>query len=275
MDLSKLSIDFVNGYQGKQLRDGNTQKNKILPYMTIVYPYKGGFQVGLGDDPLSDLAAGDGCFMTAPGARHTIVHRIFPGEQEMIPRWMLFTVKYDHVLDVTAWFSPPLLVTGAQAQPFRDAIDELNEIRVGLQEGTLDPNACAFRKLRVAGQVLENLLQVCRFRPVLPELERIYPAIALVNNHFQERLTVERMAAECAMSSATFYRVFRQTTGKTPMQYMDEYRLKQVARILLLEDQTLSMIAQRCGFCDEFHLSRNFKRFYGMSPRQYKQRGIV
>ena len=275
MDLSKLSIDFIEGYQVLRREDGLTQKDKSLPYMTIVYPYRGYFQVALGDEPLSELPNGSGCFMTAPGARHTIVHRIYPGEEEMIPRWLRLSVSYDHVLDVTAWFDPPLLVTGERAVPFRAAIDELNEIRLGLQDGTLDPNVCVFRRLRIAGQVLENLLQLCDFHPTLPELERIYPAIVLVNDHFQEHLTVEQMAVECAMSSATFYRVFRQTVKKTPMQYLDEYRLKQAARILLLEDQALSQIAQRCGFCDEFHLSRNFKRLYGMSPRQYKQRTIL
>ena len=193
----------------------------------------------------------------------------------MVPRWMRLSVSYDHVLDVTSWFDPPLLVTGEQAEPFRAAIDELNEIRLGLQDGNLDPNTCAFRRLRIAGQVLENLLQLCDFHPALLELERIYPAIVLAKDHYGTHLSVEQMAAECAMSSATFYRVFRQIVGKTPMQYLDEYRLKQAARILLLEDQTLSQIAHRCGFCDEFHLSRNFKRVYGISPRQYKQRGIL
>ena len=275
MDLSKLSIDFINGYQGSQREDGNTQRHKILPYMTIVYPYRGYFQVALGDDPLSDLAAGDGCFMTAPGVRHTIVHRIFPGEEKMIARWMLFTVKYDHVLDVTAWFNPPLLVTGERAAPFRTAIDELYGIHQGLKNGTADPHVCTFQRMRIAGTVLENLMGICDFRPAWQTLERVYPAIVLVNDQFQEHLTVEQMAAKCAISSATFYRLFRQIVGKTPMQYLDEYRLKQAARILLLEDQTLSQTAQRCGYCDEFHLSRNFKRFYGMSPRQYKQRGIL
>lgn len=275
MDLSKLSIDFIEGYQVLRRKDGLTQKDKSLPYMTIVYPYRGYFQVALEDDPLSELPNGGGCFVTAPGVRHTIVHRIYPGEEEMIPRWLRLSVSYDHVLDVTAWFDPPLLVTGERAEPFRKAIDELNEICIGLQNGILDPNVCAFRRLRIAGLVLENLLEICPFRPAQLELERIYPAIVLVKDHYDTHLSVEQMAAECAMSSATFYRVFRQTVKKTPMQYLDEYRLKQAARILLLEDQTLSRIAQRCGFCDEFHLSRNFKRFYGISPRQYKQRSIL
>lgn len=269
MDLSKLSIQYIDGYESVVTEEGMTQKDKILPYMTIVYPYQGYYEVCLEDDPFSCLRRGEGCYMTAPGARHTIVHRINPGEDRMMPRWLRFSVMYDHVLDVTGWFSLPFLVTGPKAKPFMEAVDELILLR---QE---EEHIQKFRKLRIAATLLENLLLLCPFEPAALELERIYPAILKVKDCYSSTITVEQLADACAMSPATFYRLFRQTVHKTPMQYLEEYRLKQAAQGLLFEKKTLAQIAEECGYYDEFHLSRNFKKHYGTSPREYKKRTIL
>lgn len=266
MDLSKLKVKYVDGYEALIREDRKTQKDKILPYMTVVYPYKGYYEVKLEDDPLSTLEHGQGCYLTAPGVRHTIVHRISPGQTEMKPRWLRLSVVYDDVLDVTGWFTPPLLVTGEQAKPFIRAVDELVEIG---KNGSSPENA--FRKLRIAAQLLEALLQVSPFQPAELEQERIYPAILLVKDQYGGQITVEQMAERCAMAPSTFFREFRRTIQMTPMQYLQNYRLQQATQ-LLLEKHTLARIAERCGFYDEFHLSRNFKRRYGVSPREYKKR---
>lgn len=269
MDLGKLSIQYIDGYEGTVTEDGMAQKNKIMPCMTIVYPYQGYYQVCLGDDPLVTLPHGAGCYMTAPGARHTIIHRICPGEDCMKPRWLQFSVMYDHVMDVTGWFAPPLLVTGEQAKPFIEAVDALILLRKEQE------HIQKFRKLRIAATLLENLLNICPFTPAALELERIYPAILKVKDCYSGPITVEHLAKTCAMSPATFYRLFKQTVHKTPMQYLDEYRLNQAAQRLLLEKKTLAQIAEECGYYDEFHLSRNFKKYYGVSPKEYKKRTIL
>ena len=269
MDLSKLSIEFIDGHERTVYKDGLTQKDKILPYMTVVYPHRGYYQVCLGDAPLSELPYGAGCYVTAPGARHTIVHRIQEGDDRMVPRWLRFSVMYDHVLDVTGWFTPPLLITGEKAAPFIQAVDELLRLK------KLPDHVQNFRKLRIAGPLLEALLTVCECKPVALELERIYPAILRIKDGFSQPLTAQDLADACAMSQATFYRLFRQTVGMTPMQYLEDYRLKRVAQLLLSETDTLALIAEKCGYWDEFHLSRNFKRHYGMSPREYKKRTIL
>ena len=269
MDLNKLSIKFLTGFQSNVYHDGETQKDKILPFMTIVYPYRGYYEVCLGDDPLSCLPHGAGCYITAPGARQTIVHRLSAGEDFMSPRWIKFSVMYDGILDVTDWFAPPLLVTGPQAEPFIRSADELLEIK------QLPNHVQNFRKLRIAGQLLEALLAICPCNPVSLELERIYPAILLVKDRFAQTITVQQLADACAMSPATFYRLFRQIVNKTPMQYLEDYRLTQAAQLLLSDTDTLAVIAEKCGYWDEFHLSRNFKKHYGISPREYKKQAIL
>lgn len=101
--------------------------------------------------------------------------------------------------------------------------------------------------------------------------ERIYPAIQMIKEGYGGNLTVAQLAERCAMSPSSLHRAFKQTICMTPMQYLQEYRLKQVSQKLLTGKQTLAQIAEQCGFCDEFHLSRNFKKQYAMSPREYRK----
>lgn len=274
MELSKLSVDFIEGYEGHQWQDGYTQKDKTLPYLTVVYPRQGYFEVALEDDEYVTLSPNEGCFITAPDVRHTIVHRIDPTQEQLCDRWLMLSVSYDHAADVTGWFEPPLLVKGEQGDAFCRVIDELYELCCARRDGRVDEHGYTFQRLRLAGTVLELLLDVCRFHPRPLEQERLYPAIVKIRNEYGRGLTVDELAAACNMSGPTFHRLFRQTMNKTPLQYLNEYRLRQAERLWLSTDRPLAAIAALCGFYDEFHLSRNFKALYGLSPREYKRQTL-
>lgn len=266
MDLSKLSIPFIKGYDGRRpLPDGYLQRDKLMPYFSVVYPLEGYYELSVEDGPLRTVPP-DGCFLVPPGVRHTLLHRSDTGQ--LRDRWLFFSVMYRDVLDVTAWFQPPLFLTGQAAAPFRAAVDSL----LTLSE---DPHRAAFQKLRIAGQLLEALWEVSEFQPAGQRLGPVLPAIALIGEGYARHLTVEDMAKACGMSVSAFHRTFRESVQKTPMQYLNDHRLRQAAGLMLQEPLTLSEIAARCGFCDEFHLSNSFKRSYGVSPRQYRTNPLL
>lgn len=275
MELGKLSVEYIDGFVGIPKADGFVQKDKVLPYITIVYPESGYYDIQVEDGPFQRLEERSGCYITTPFQRHTIVHRCAPGKEFMQPLWLRLSVLYDGALDVTGWFQPPLFVTGQAAQPLIGAIRELCQLSAPqatysrlYTDTTWDR---AFRKTRIAGQVLEGLLAVSDFQPMELRMEQLWPAFSLIRTGFAQNLTVQQLATSCCMSVSAFYRAFARFTDKTPMQYLNEYRLKQAAQLLIHESMTLAAIAARCGFFDEFHLSRNFKRHYGLSPSQYRK----
>ena len=83
----------------------------------------------------------------------------------------------------------------------------------------------------------------------------------------------KEMAQRLYISTKTLRAGFRRMYGKTFYQYQLDYKLSKVCSYLTNDaDATLSEIAGNLGFCDEFHLSKLFKKKYGISPNQYRKR---
>ena len=94
-----------------------------------------------------------------------------------------------------------------------------------------------------------------------------------MQRHFREPLTLERISAAGHVGERECLRCFKKTIGESPIQYLMKYRLMQSAHMLHTE-QTMSVteIAQACGFETAGYYSRQFKRFYQCTPREYRNR---
>lgn len=96
------------------------------------------------------------------------------------------------------------------------------------------------------------------------------PAIAWIKAHFQESLTVSEAAKLTGYSPAHFMRIFRQETGLTFLQFLNDYRLSAAGYYLKETDDPIGKIATECGFDNFSYFIRSFRKKYGVSPRQYR-----
>lgn len=81
------------------------------------------------------------------------------------------------------------------------------------------------------------------------------------------------LAGEAALSEYHFSRMFRQSTGLPPHQYVMEKRMAKAAELLRYQGIPLTDIAVCCGFNSLSHFSHRFRRWSGMSPSAYRQSG--
>ncbi|MEL7258687.1 MAG: helix-turn-helix transcriptional regulator, partial [Pseudomonadota bacterium] len=81
---------------------------------------------------------------------------------------------------------------------------------------------------------------------------------------------VEELAREAGMSPSHFSRVFKETLGSTPMQYVLAYRIEQAIKMMEDANRPLGNIALDCGFADQAHFSRSFKQVTGQTPRAFR-----
>ena len=96
------------------------------------------------------------------------------------------------------------------------------------------------------------------------------PALAHMRAHFHHEITNRHLASISNMSLRAFERQFRAAFHLTPQKFLRKLRLRIAARALMSTDESLSEIALNCGFADQSHFSREFRRQFGRTPRNYR-----
>ena len=92
-----------------------------------------------------------------------------------------------------------------------------------------------------------------------------------VENNFGKEINIDTMAMEAGLSNSHFSRLFKQTIGQTPYQFVMSYRVEQAKKMLKESDSAMIDIALLCGFSDQAHFSRVFKQITGQSPKQWRK----
>ena len=93
-------------------------------------------------------------------------------------------------------------------------------------------------------------------------------SIAYVSSHLDAPISIDEMAARAGMSRAVFHRKFKQVTTMAPIQFVKSMRLNNAA-IKIAGGMTVNEAAIGVGYVSPSQFSREFKRMYGQSPRQW------
>lgn len=91
-----------------------------------------------------------------------------------------------------------------------------------------------------------------------------------IYDNITREVTIDELCQVVNISKFHFIRLFRSQFGMTPHQYILNHRINMV-REALKTGVPPSIVAQDFGFFDVSHMNRNFKRSYGLTPRQYQQ----
>ncbi len=92
-----------------------------------------------------------------------------------------------------------------------------------------------------------------------------------INQHYNEDLKSEKLAEMAGYSKYHFTKVFKDFTGKTVVEYINQLRLNKSIDLLLNFDLTISEIAFELGYDNVSYFIKRFKTMTGKSPSQYKK----
>lgn len=126
--------------------------------------------------------------------------------------------------------------------------------------------------MRIVGHLSRHYSEGKADNPHTRDLLRIGQAIAYLERHFDEPVTLEQLAELAGMAKRSFQRDFRTATGLSPIAYLLRLRIRRAAELLRSEDLTISEIGFRVGFDDSNYFSRQFRAAMGVSPREYRKR---
>ncbi len=95
-------------------------------------------------------------------------------------------------------------------------------------------------------------------------------ALNFIEQNFQNEISVEDIAASCGLNRSYFGKIFRDAVGKSPQEFLMNYRMLKAAELLKLTQFNIGDIGNAVGYSNQLHFSRAFKNIYGISPRQWR-----
>lgn len=99
--------------------------------------------------------------------------------------------------------------------------------------------------------------------------------ISTLEQRFSEAWTLEQMAKLAHLSRTSLLRIFRQATGKSPIDYLIGLRIEAAKRLLRQSELTMTDIALETGFGDSNYFARQFRLITGRTPTAFRRGGRV
>ncbi|MFB8794570.1 MAG: helix-turn-helix transcriptional regulator [Microcoleus sp.] len=146
-----------------------------------------------------------------------------------------------------------------------------NELQSGGLNGTLYVDAL---KNALSLHLLNRSVQ----KPNIRDFEgglvpgKLQIVINYINDYLSRDLHLAELAKLVQMSPDYFCRLFKQSTGITPHQYMTQYRIEKAKQLLKIPDLSITYISQQVGFHDHSHFSKTFCKIVGVTPKKYRDR---
>lgn len=100
-------------------------------------------------------------------------------------------------------------------------------------------------------------------------IKHITEILDWIENNITEPVTLQKLSAMAALNEKYFCRIFKETTGKTPVDYINQFRINTACQLMLHENLSITEAAINCGFSDMSYFSKVFKKYKTVSPRQW------
>lgn len=98
----------------------------------------------------------------------------------------------------------------------------------------------------------------------------IKEALNYIEQNFQNDITIEDIAAVCGINRSYFGKIFRNAIGRSPQEFLMNYRMVKATELLKLTSLSIADIGSAVGYDNQLHFSRAFKTIYGISPREWR-----
>ena len=101
---------------------------------------------------------------------------------------------------------------------------------------------------------------------------RVSAAISIMHRQLTDRVSILRLSRSVNLSSSRLRQLFKQDTGRSPMEYLTELRLERAAELLRSTFLSVKEVTALSGIRDASHFARRFKRQYGLTPSEFHLR---
>jgi AraC family transcriptional regulator len=228
--------------------------------------------------------------MVVDGKRHLFQHDSNEiGYIEMVPAYIPLRVRSNQAAETTHCYLDPTFLTHA-------AYESANSEQVELKPLVIAPdplvcqiilslktvletdatNSCFYAESMATALAAHFLRNYSTRKHSLPEYEdglpkyKLKQALEYMNVHLSENISLATISDELGISQYYFCRLFKQSTGMTPHAYLIQQRVERSKQLLRLKEYSMLDIAIECGFANPSHFAKWFRRYTGISPKQFR-----
>lgn len=132
-------------------------------------------------------------------------------------------------------------------------------------------NTNASKEYYICGKIFELIsLLSHRNEPVNKSHKYVEMAKNYIETNYNcTHISIAEIADNLNLDRSYFSTLFKKCTGKSPQEYLLDFRLNKAAEMLTVSTLKSGEIGRACGYIDQFNFSKMFKRKYGISPSQY------
>ena len=122
----------------------------------------------------------------------------------------------------------------------------------------------------ITNEIIRSILNVNK-TSIVCENFTINTCCNYMEQHFSEKITVDKLAKLSNMSQSNFNRLFKKTVSVSPIEYLINLRLQKSKKFLREMNNSISDIALKCGFYSLSHFSSCFYKQFNLSPSEYQK----
>lgn len=212
------------------------------------------------------------------------IYRWQNGEARLAPGSLIYLPfgsrhKIETTTDEFAFYRVDFTLTGQDGEPIIFSKEPLPVFKNASRYLCDNVHALTEHFLR-SGDVLYSTSLICtilsevagHFESVRPG--RLTPVLRYLNDHYREEIDCTVLCELCFLSPAQMYRLFKEETGTTPVEYRNRLRVQRACLLLRGRECTIGEIASLLGFESVYYFSRVFKKITGMPPSLWRENNI-
>ncbi len=124
----------------------------------------------------------------------------------------------------------------------------------------------------LVGKIIENKLSGIKGTEremTNKRIDNIKGALKLIEEEYNSEISLDKLSKTCGMSPRYFCEFFKEMTGRTPIDYLNRYRIECACNMLSNLKMNVTETATSCGFNDISYFIRTFKKHIGVTPKKY------
>ena len=102
-------------------------------------------------------------------------------------------------------------------------------------------------------------------------VESVKTALTYIKDNYHDKIYISDLAGQVNLNEQYFCRLFKKAIGRSPVEYINEYRVKQAKRLLEKTDLPVTEVCLECGYNNLGNFLREFRKYTGTTPLQYRK----